>query len=55
MAATEEGGGRERDERVTRERREKRKGTVAERGAGKKKRKGAREFGALIKPYGIGY
>ena len=25
------------------------------RSAGKKKRKGAREFGALIKPYGLDY
>jgi len=36
-------------------RREKRKSIVAERGVGKKKRKGAREFGALITPYGLGY
>jgi len=35
-------------------RREKRKSIIAERGAGKKKRKGAHEFGALIKPYGTG-
>jgi len=35
-------------------RREKRKSVIVKKGAGKKKRKGARVVGALIKPYGLG-